>query len=227
MYGSSPELETSLFKRLRAITVEAGHPLILPGIVAELELIRHTELVESNINEVEARVFELNFQSSKSRDMLSTEVEARNQLKRTSWLNLSYLRHSISTWHTQLQKMTDAIDAHEETNPRTCQLELLTNIGLNMHQTHDSRMIERIHTKHEQHKSTSGQDVSQVKSSWTRRNDQEHNIEMRRVGAKIKHRLVAILDNYDEKIRDCTMRMDGMTMATQWVHLSFTQFEPF
>jgi hypothetical protein len=223
MYGSSPELEKSLLKRLRSITTEAAHPLILPGIIAELELIRHTQLVESSINEVEARIFELNFQSSKSRDMLRKEVETRNQLKRTSWLDLSYLRNSISTWHKQLRKMTDFVDAHEETESQTCGSELPTDVDFNLHQLYDTKMIEGRDSEHKHDGSTLHQDVSQIRSSWMYKNDQEYKLEMRRVGAKIKNRLISILDNYDEKIRDCTMRMDGMVMATQWVR-HYSQF---
>lgn len=216
IYGSSPDLEKSLLKRLSSITTEAAHPLILPGIVAELELIRHNHLVERSINEVEARIFELNFQSGKSRDMLRTEVEVRNQLKRTSWLDLSYLRNSISTWHTQVQKMSNTLDAHEETKLLACEPELP-----NMHRSHDNKMIEmaETHCKHDK-SSTSDRDTFHFSSSCTIKDNQDHSMEMQKVGAKIKNRLVAILDNYDEKIRDCTMRMDGMVMATQWVVFS-------
>ncbi|KAF3765540.1 hypothetical protein M406DRAFT_355963 [Cryphonectria parasitica EP155] len=42
------------------------------------------------------------------------------------------------------------------------------------------------------------------------------NIRMRRAGRKIIGRLQAIIDEYDDKIRDCSMRLDGMAMATQW-----------
>jgi hypothetical protein len=41
--------------------------------------------------------------------------------------------------------------------------------------------------------------------------------QMRRAGRRIKDRLEAIIDEYEEKIRDCTMRVEGMAMATQWV----------
>ncbi|KAM0285765.1 hypothetical protein ACHAQH_001226 [Verticillium albo-atrum] len=40
---------------------------------------------------------------------------------------------------------------------------------------------------------------------------------MRRTGSKITQRTQAIVEEYDSKIRDCTMRIDGMAMATQWV----------
>lgn len=39
----------------------------------------------------------------------------------------------------------------------------------------------------------------------------------RRVGSRIKERIQDVVDEYDDKIRDCSMRVDGMAMATQWV----------
>lgn len=41
--------------------------------------------------------------------------------------------------------------------------------------------------------------------------------DMEIVGSKIKARLNIIRDEYQDWIRDCTMRVDGMAMATQWV----------
>lgn len=40
---------------------------------------------------------------------------------------------------------------------------------------------------------------------------------MKIVGSKIKARLNIIRNEYQDWIRDCTMRVDGMAMATQWV----------
>ncbi|CAM1510686.1 Fc.00g010210.m01.CDS01 [Cosmosporella sp. VM-42] len=40
--------------------------------------------------------------------------------------------------------------------------------------------------------------------------------QMRRTGSRIKDRVQDIIDEYNEKIRDCTMRVDGMAMSTQW-----------
>lgn len=63
-----------------------------------------------------------------------------------------------------------------------------------------------------------------------RRNPVNFREKMRRIGFKIKDRVQAIVDEYDEKIRDCTMRVDGMAMATQWVStccLPHTPEHPF
>jgi hypothetical protein len=41
---------------------------------------------------------------------------------------------------------------------------------------------------------------------------------MRRIGEEIKDRLAAIRDEYDKKIRHCTIRADRKAMAAQWVN---------
>lgn len=43
---------------------------------------------------------------------------------------------------------------------------------------------------------------------------------LKRVSIKVGKRLGEIINEYDDKIRDCTMRVDGMAMATQWVRYS-------
>ncbi|KAF2030942.1 hypothetical protein EK21DRAFT_48425, partial [Setomelanomma holmii] len=163
LYGSTFAIEKSILQRLQSISIEAAHPLLLPGIFSELELSRHTQLVENSVNEVETKIFELNFQSGNVRNYSRTEEEQRNIAKRTAWLDLSYLRNCITTWSTQLLKIAE----HTET--------------LNQELYSISRTAVSIATD-------------------------------------IKTRITAIQDEYDEKIRDCTMRVDGMAMATQWSH---------
>lgn len=44
-------------------------------------------------------------------------------------------------------------------------------------------------------------------------------LRLKRISIKIRNRLSEIIKEYEDKIRDCTMRVDGMAMATQWVRL--------
>ncbi|KAH4354395.1 hypothetical protein HBH97_248810 [Parastagonospora nodorum] len=160
------------------------------GIIAELELIRHTGLVDSMINEVEEKIHELDSRSSKRRDHRQIDVEGRNQSKRDVWLNLSYLRNSIITWKTQLLKVIEHAEPLNNNPPASA------SVASNF--SHD------------------------LQDGLTRSRHK------RGVGEKIRSRIFAIIDNYDEKIRDCNMRVDGIAMATQWfqgetaVEIAFT-----
>jgi len=169
-YGSNPSAEAPILNRLQHVTTEARHPLLLPGMFAEMELKRHKKYTEAGISDLEAKILELDVKLECSSQ---AEVERKNIEKRTAWLDMSYLRDSITTWKVQLERMTEHNDflAHELA----------------------------IQTPRQ-----TGADTTHTMLCETT--------------TKIKTRLAAICDEYDEKIRDCTMRLDGMAIATQWVH---------
>jgi hypothetical protein len=49
--------------------------------------------------------------------------------------------------------------------------------------------------------------------------NEEDGFQMKRTGIMIKDRLQSLIEEYDEKIEECSMRVDGMAIATQWVQL--------
>lgn len=52
----------------------------------------------------------------------------------------------------------------------------------------------------------------------------EHARQAKQSGKKIRDRLLSIQDEYDDWVRDCSMRVEGMAMATQWVSRSAIRF---
>lgn len=254
IYGTTIKTEKAILERLRNVRHEAAHPLLIPGILAEMELLRHTGLVDSMINEVEAKVLELDMQTSKPRHHRQIDVERRNQSKRETWLNLSYLRNSIMTWKIQLLRIIEHADLLN-TSPAA-----LANAPRNV--SHDLYCVkaaygrEYIQLGYPTHNRTSLEiplfdrrpnelnvaNTHGPRHSWSHTQDfesfgmnktyieyplqlHEHkdgsnwNDHVREVGERIKVRLSAIIDDYNEKIRDCNMRVDGMAMATQWVYI--------
>ncbi|KAH7345787.1 hypothetical protein BKA66DRAFT_23185 [Pyrenochaeta sp. MPI-SDFR-AT-0127] len=255
LYGSSFIVEKAILQRLKSISIEAAHPVLLPGIFAELELTRHIRLVEGSINEVEAKIFELNFQSSNARDDCRTEVERRNEAKRTAWLDLTYLRNSLITWSTQLLKMAEHAGmlnrevyriseditplaknvshtgpGHERDETQVEHPTVTTGNGRLARQSHLEANSSRSDSQHiflhglsippdpSEKPKESEADDDYIDTSLNREDPNAHLKQMEKVGEKIMVRLAAIRDEYDEKIRDCTMRVDGMAMATQWSH---------
>ncbi|ORY00553.1 hypothetical protein BCR34DRAFT_546839 [Clohesyomyces aquaticus] len=162
LYGCPYLIEENIIRRLKHVTSEAAHPLLLPGILTELELQRHKRLVEKMVNKVEAKIYELDFEYA-TLGRSKEDVDERNEAKRSTWLDLTYLRNGLVGWNTQIGKMCEHAD------------ELKKKV-FNMYEAGGPSQ------------------------------------------KKIKARLAAIRDEYDEKIRDCTMRVDGMAMATQWSH---------
>lgn len=298
MYGTTNAIEKTILGKLESITGEAAHPLLLPGMLAELELARHIQLVENNINEVESKIFELNFASSRAKDYCRSEIERRSELKRTAWLDLSYLRNFLMTWNTQLLKMVEhekwltraiytvtpaqnvassrspAVIAEtkdlvgewdtvaedieeEETDEKeevpSANFEKASEIPVSQESPFHDHMLppyqDSEHSESSEDSSTTlipvEEDIrapSKLREShatWefaeeartepSERGAQEliyperaretYAKQMCETGEKISVRLAAIRDEYDEKIRDCTMRVEGMAMATQWVSI--------
>ncbi|KAF2823103.1 hypothetical protein CC86DRAFT_76131 [Ophiobolus disseminans] len=242
IYGSSGDIEKAILERLQSINAEAAHPLLLPGIIAELELARHTRLVESSINDIETRISEMKFHPHNARELLRSQIEHRNHLKRESWLDLTYLRNSLSTWSAQLLKMVENAEALSVEDFTTSDdTTIFISKPLPIRPTPERRNEKhRLDFDDEQISagyvhgaaytrrtdlSYSEQEVEEPKSTEyyidDNADDEDKDVylaQMRKVGGRIKIRLAAIRDDYDEKIRDCTMRVDGMAMATQWSH---------
>lgn len=255
-YGCTIATEKFLLRKLQLVGREAAHPLLIPGLLAELELSRHTRLVEAKVTEVETKIFELNFQSERLSKFRPAEIEHRNKAKRTAWLDLTYLRNSIITWNSQLEKMkTHAKELTNEYsgsvlgNPQSPRCSETTAVEYptistwiktvsldkcNMESTanevspsfpRNAEMAEDFklsisETEFSTERKNPSQSVPPLDCSELNSLREDPAVCLQRmmdVGRKIESRLCTIEDEYDEKIRDCTMRVDGMAMATQWV----------
>lgn len=247
--------ERAVLERLQHLDIEAAHPLLLPGILAELELIRHAQIVDTCVSEVEAKVLELNIQSDSVYRPPASEVELHNLAKRTAWLDLVFLRNSLITWRTQLLKLPDHIDrliledcfAFESSGDGsaakvssailaspTQQTKELDRVAMGEEEEFESsQALEDINTmpsvEQRRHYSEKGTIPRPGKLGLPASSDSSmtlcppygdeafHVKQMKKTSEKITARINAIVEEYDEKIRECTMRVDGMAMATQWV----------
>lgn len=253
LFGCPLSLEKEILTRLSFATAEAAHPLLVPGIFAEIERSRHVHIVEATIDELETRILHLDFQSSDMEGVPDSEAEKRNQEKRSAWLDTTYLRNALVSWNIQLAKIrqhADELNA-EVFNPAWSQ----STFGhKHIEMEDDSVDASNRNFKLQDMRSVVRSELSDTSSeasirhsdivadeerpdvSWggdrgrnaqkarqryrhtVQRNPEDVKKQLRRVGQKIKDRIQAINDEYDDKIRDCTMRVDGMAMATQWSH---------
>jgi hypothetical protein len=239
VYGCTLSLEERILKRLQRGRHQPTHPLLLPAIFAELELSRHIRLIESAINNVEAKIFQLSFQLGDLQKP-RLEVEKQNEDKRTAWLDLAYLRNALVSWSTQLDKMVAHCEELNCTPPDSTLDGRSRSVCLDCHETlKDSPLLsdswsssfDSAVTVCEDDRSPISERTPEkttiisnkpivnitTKSAEHLRDPKIHKESRNVIGVKIRSRLLAMKDEYDEKIRDCTMRMDGMAMATQWV----------
>jgi Mg2+ and Co2+ transporter CorA len=220
LYGCPFATEETVIRRLKHITTEAAHPLLLPGILVELELKRHIKLIESTINKVEAKIFELDYEYA-NLGRPKKEVDARNEEKREAWLDLTYLRNGLMSWNTQIGRMYEHVDELKDQvfnldewlmADRSGKRYIASAAQRKSSGDYTGAISETVGLRRE---STLAMIDKKARSRTT---PETHMRDMQHVGEKIKARLNAIRDEYDEKIRDCTMRVDGMAMATQWSH---------
>lgn len=249
VFGCPLLVEEDILRRLSYAMAEAAHPLLMPGIFAELERARHIQIIEATVDELEKRIFELDFQSSKMEGMAGSESETRNQEKRAAWLDTTYLRNGLLSWNAQLAKISYHADelrdtvfksskAKETSTPRKAEIEDVSGSGFNQLNLRNESSNDWVNLTDEDvdgeelnfhkdgvPKSDSGRNSQKSqpvgKDSMVQPAPEAVKDQLRRVGHKINDRIKGIIDEYDDKIRDCTMRVDGMAMATQWVRRAF------
>ncbi|KAI1086954.1 hypothetical protein F5B19DRAFT_477315 [Rostrohypoxylon terebratum] len=204
LFGCPVAIEEEIIRRLSSAGEAASYPLLVPGIFAELERIRHIEILETYVDDIEQKILELDYPHS-IEQIDSTEIEKRNRDKRSQWLDMTYLRNSLLTWREQLVKMTRHTEELKETL-------FETNRDKDIHVEDDNIPPVQLELG-----LSDKSEFYDIKKDDVRQ-DEIHRSCAIKVGAKFHDRLQTIIDEYDDKIRECTMRIDGMAMATQWSH---------
>lgn len=193
----------------------------MPGIFAEIELVRHTTLVEASVVDVETKMYELDFESDTTHKPDRAESQIKKEEKRTTWLDLAYLRNSLITWQLQIGKMSTCakeFTASARLSPFggawsgyriiNDELKAVSSLSDNKCEEDNSRLVFADHdTSHDFGFCSPDSELTFLN-------------QLNCVGQKIKERLDTIQEEYGEKIRDCTMRVDGMAMATKWASAS-------
>ncbi|KAF3004729.1 hypothetical protein E8E14_008971 [Neopestalotiopsis sp. 37M] len=213
LFGCHISTVLGIIRRLENAQDDVFHPLLLPGIVAEIERQRHFDHADSIIDEIEARIFHLETRPDALDDIDVVEMAKIHKDKRSAWLNMTYTRNCLISWKVQLENMvrqTEALDPsitnnntafYQPASPHArCEADTPT------HQ--DGKLCEQDQGFQEEDSPT----------TLVAPDDFHYNYYGKRkaTGYKIASRIRALIEEYDDKIRDCTMRIDGMAMATQW-----------
>lgn len=183
VFGCTEDTRESIAARLENSESASYHPMLITGILAEMERDRHIGLVERHVYSLLDRVYALSNEGAISENSkLGPEHYPIN-----SWVRVSQLRKGLLTWKGQLRKMIDHI------------AELEDNI-----------------------KARGGRGEGDgFESEGTRSSSREFSPSWRgpclRAGRRIRKRLLEIVDEYDEKIRECSIVIDGVSLAAQMV----------
>ncbi|KAF4967205.1 hypothetical protein FSARC_5212 [Fusarium sarcochroum] len=240
MFGCSMSVEAEVLTRLGTATYETCHPLLMPGILVELERKRHIPLVEETLDELEARIQELDENPESIQGLAEKEKVARKEAKRSAWLDMLYLRNQLINWSTCLEMLykhtnhlnrtvfrdtsvqhryiydhTEESSDQEET-PWDSGSDTETELRFKQSVYEDSLPDDIGEKASLLHPSETNSTALQLYYCQQPEPLSVSKAQMRITGIKIKDRLRDVMKDYNEKTRDCTRGIEGMVMATQW-----------
>lgn len=194
-----------------------SHPLLIIGILVEIERERHLHLVEDQVHSAMKQVY-----SSKDASPVPTESNhqpANHSID--SWYAISQLRSELETWRLQIELMIEHIDHLEKgifTEPFPTNLGARRNSLVDCSPISDSTLIST-----ENYKDLAGKPVD-LEPLWTKGSPQVPAVNWRRhgrdTGRRIKKRLLVIINDYDKQIRECTTVIEGLQLDTQMVRIA-------
>lgn len=199
VFGCDKDIRESIAAPIENSENASYHPMLIVGIVAEIERERHLKLVDDQVNNLLNRVYALSNEEEISEN---SELRAEHYPIKP-WVRVSRLRKGLVAWKQQLQKMIDHIEKLEKNiSERDIEEDESEEFMKETEKTDECEEYQSFSNN----KSTKARPLSQ---RW-----REYTI---RAGRRIRTRLLEIVDDYDEKIQECNIVIDGVSLAAQMV----------
>lgn len=218
--GCNEGLTREITNRLRVAENSTSHPLLVIGMLVEIERKRHLRLVDD-------QVFTAMKQIYSSRDMESapttSESNGAHKYLQDSWFAITRLRSELENWKLQLELMIEHVDYLErDVFAEPCLTDSdatgsTRNSLAGLSTSSDSTLIgpelyKDLGDKPVDLESPSSKEISQIPEVDWRQHGRD-------TGRRIKKRLRVIMNDYDKQIRECTMAIEGLQLDTQMVRL--------
>lgn len=199
VFGCSNTARETFINRLGVCDFKVYHPLTIPTIFAELERERHFGLVNPLITELVNRAVNMSMISGYTKSTgseQSTKIRHDPGLMRL-WLKVSYLKRGMEAWRQQLEKMITHCE--ELTHSDLHVSDRTFDDGDSAGSTPVNAILSI--------------DVSAKTNEADGQSDELRDLEYS--GSRIHRRLMELKCEYDEKIRNCSTIVEGMTLAAQ------------
>ncbi|KAI3321994.1 hypothetical protein HD806DRAFT_523418 [Xylariaceae sp. AK1471] len=224
LFGCPESQKKYIRRQLRSTIYEPAHPLLLPAIFAEIERTRHHIIFEAGVDKLELTMPHSNMEALLDQQQLKTQQD-----KRVVYLEMLHLKHELTSWSKQLDKMVQhALALDKQYHGLALQVDGLAMMTSCGYLPLDHRDPERpgdvkqsfplydedapIYQGQFEPRSAFDPTVSPLE---TARDSDSCQAILRRTNTKIVRRLNTILEDYSNKVRECQTRFDGLTMTTQ------------
>ncbi|KAI0406262.1 hypothetical protein F4802DRAFT_107453 [Xylaria palmicola] len=227
-FGCTDRQRKYIIRQVMASTIDSAHPLLLPGIFAELERQRHHEIFETAIDKLEMAMPNVDVGAVLSQE--STQISSPSESTRMAYLEILHIKQGLESWSTQLQKMAKhSLDLGSMCVPESHTrgyFPMKAGKSFSPSSNLESALRPLARKSDDNPGSMLYDDDFQISKDDPRsdpfsekesrlENDPEPAPSGAKTTSKISRRLGAILDEYSDKIRECQVRFDGITMATQ------------
>ncbi|KAI1123389.1 hypothetical protein F5Y10DRAFT_251885 [Nemania abortiva] len=209
LFGCTRSQKNYILERLRHTTRESAHPLLLPGVFAELEKRRHHIIFGDQLDKLESLIPESDVEGLLGQQQ--SKVHSNRQDKRTVYLDMLHLKHSLTNWSHQLNKMLEHARILSNEHPPVWDQISSQAAG----ETEENSINDEdasISECYSDTQSSTNSAIGRLEIGQDLRPFQEV---MARTDTRIIKRLDSILEDYNDKIRECQTRFDGLTMTTQ------------
>jgi len=231
LFGPSEIQQRKILTRLRGAGADAVHPMLVPGILAELERARQMEAMDDIINELEEQLTRIGQETVSSWQSSSQTKAERNRQKTEAWLNATFSKNILVANVTLLYGMRRHLNEFRVTvnlasarrgpylrhydpdhpESRGWQPTASQSVGV-----YDFETPASIGTDY-----FTGQETLTAEPDSIHDHEATYQDVVQQASMRMEDRITAIIGEYDDKIRQCTMEVDGMAMATQWVSFIF------
>lgn len=201
LFGASIEQERDVISRLKMAGADTTHPMLFPGILAEMERIRQMAIVEEGIGEMETAIFQLDNETVATwRQSGQTKAE-RNKKKTKAWLDLTFSRNLLQATATLLVTMRKHLDefpllVNHYSTPRYYRLR------------HQEPGLYEYHVQNAARPSSPpsfGSTATLTSEPQTIHDPSaEYQDRLQQASMRMADRLAVMIGEYDDKIRACT-----------------------
>lgn len=223
-YGCNEEQKEGILRRIKLCNLKHNHPLLLPGLFFELERIRLVDQVEDLLDKFELRnnydYNQLeNVSGGRGLDLEMDKKRMTEVLKSTyRSRELVSLMMAVKRQLKKFEKALDMVEASVEASPSPIfSPGRLTRIpSATLSSAPGSRTVSRVTTLY-------GED-NHTQQGLPQLSDVPSYLRLDRAGNMVRERLQDIIFELDDKINDCHLVKDNMslTMQTVW---SFFQLQ--